>query len=94
MVPGILDAITMTLSIPVSVMLYRDLVERYETRDVSILKYLLKRLIGSYTKEFSINKLYNDLKSNGFSIGKDTLYQMVDEIFAALPANSPPLCPS
>ena len=65
-----------------NVMLYRDLVERYEIRDVSILKYLLKRLIGSYTKEFSINKLYNDLKSRGFAIGKDTLYQMIDEIFS------------
>ena len=65
-----------------NVMLYRDLVERYEIRDVAILKYLLKRLIGSFTKEFSVNKLYNDLKSRGFSIGKDSLYRMVDEIFS------------
>lgn len=65
-----------------NVMLYRDLVERYEIRDVAILKYLLKRLIGSFTKEFSVNKLYNDLKSKGFSIGKDTLYRMMEEIFA------------
>jgi uncharacterized protein len=65
-----------------NVMLYRDLVERYEIRDVSILKYLLKRLIGSFTKEFSVNKLYNDLKSRGFSIGKDTIYRMMEEIFA------------
>ena len=65
-----------------NVMLYRDLVERYEIRDVSILKYLLKRLIGSFTKEFSVNKLYKDLKSRGFSIGKDALYRMMEEIFA------------
>ena len=65
-----------------NVMLYRDLVERYEIRDVAILKYLLKRLIGSFTKEFSVNKLYNDLKSRGFSIGKDSLYRMTDEIFS------------
>jgi predicted AAA+ superfamily ATPase len=65
-----------------NVMLYRDLVERYEIRDVVILKYLLKRLIGSFTKEFSVNKLYNDLKSRGFSIGKDTLYRMMEGIFA------------
>jgi len=64
-----------------NVMLYRDLVERYEIRDVAILKYLLKRLIGSFTKEFSVNKLYNDLKSKGFSVGKDSLYRMMDEIF-------------
>jgi predicted AAA+ superfamily ATPase len=65
-----------------NVMLYRDLVERHEIRDVAILKYLLKRLIGSFTKEFSVNKLYNDLKSRGFSIGKDTLYRRMEEIFA------------
>ncbi len=65
-----------------NVMLYRDLVERYEIKDVAILKYHLKRLIGSFTKEFSVNKLYNDLKSRGFSIGKDTLYRMMEEIFA------------
>jgi uncharacterized protein len=65
-----------------NVMLYRDLVERYEIRDVAILKYLLKRLIGSFTKEFSVNKLYNDLKSRGFSIGKDSLYRMMEEIFS------------
>jgi predicted AAA+ superfamily ATPase len=58
------------------------MVERYEIRDIAILKYLLKRLIGSFTKEFSVNKLYNDLKSRGFSIGKDTLYRMMEEIFA------------
>jgi predicted AAA+ superfamily ATPase len=65
-----------------NVMLYRDLVERYEIKDISVLKYLLKRLIGSFTKEFSVNKLYNELKSRSFSIGKDAIYRMMDAIFA------------
>ena len=64
------------------VMLFRDLVERYHVSDPSLLKFLIKRLIGSFTKEFSINKLYNDFKSRGFSIGKESLYRMMDEIFA------------
>ncbi|VBB43696.1 ATPase [uncultured Desulfatiglans sp.] len=64
-----------------NVTLYRDLVERFAIRDTAILKYVLKRLVGSFTKEFSVNKLYNDLKSRGFSIGKDSLYRMADEIF-------------
>lgn len=63
-------------------MLYRDLVERYRIRDTAIVKYLLKRLVVSFTKEFSVNKLYNELKSKGFSIGKETLYKMIDEIFS------------
>lgn len=65
-----------------NVMLYRDLVERYRIRDTAVVKYLLKRLVASFTKEFSVNKLYNELKSKNFSIGKDTLYKMVDEIFS------------
>jgi len=63
-------------------MLYRDLMERYEIRDLSILKYLIKRLIASFTKEFSVNKLYNDLKSRGIRIGKNSIYRLMDQIFS------------
>ena len=65
-----------------NVMIYRDLTERYGTRDVSILKYLIKRLISSFTKEFSVNKLYNDLKSRGLSISKNHIYKTVEQIFS------------
>ena len=65
-----------------NVMIYRDLVERYTIGDVSLLKYVMKRLISSLTKEFSINKIYNELKSRGLSISKDSLYKLVDEIFS------------
>ena len=65
-----------------NVMLYRDLVDRYEIRDAGILKYLIKRLISSFTREFSVNKLYNDVKSRGLKIGKDAIYQMIDQIFS------------
>ena len=60
-----------------NVMLYRDLLERYSIKDVSILKYLMKRLIASFTKEFSVNKLYNELRSRGISISKDRIYRVV-----------------
>ena len=65
-----------------NVMLYRDLMDRYGIRDVSILKYIIKSLIGSFTKEFSVNKLYNDLKSRGIKIGKDSIYQLMDQVFS------------
>ncbi|MFP4388548.1 MAG: ATP-binding protein [Desulfococcaceae bacterium] len=64
------------------VMIYRDLVERYAIRDVSVLKYLLKRMIAAFTREFSINRLFNDLKSRGFAIGKDHLYALADQVFS------------
>jgi uncharacterized protein len=65
-----------------NVMIYRDLLERYGIKDVSTLKYLIKRLIASFTKEFSINKLYNNLKSRGLSISKNRIYNLVDQIFS------------
>ena len=65
-----------------NVMIYRDLVERYCIKDVSILKYLIKRLISSFTKEFSVNKLYNELKSKNFSISKNSIYELVEQIFS------------
>lgn len=65
-----------------NVMLYRDLLERYMIKDASILKYLMKRLISSFTKEFSVNKLYNELRSRGISISKDRIYRIVDQIFS------------
>jgi len=65
-----------------SVMLYRDLLDRYAVRDSSVVKYLLKRLIASFTKEFSVNKIYNDLKSRGIKTSKDSIYRLIDQIFS------------
>lgn len=66
-----------------NVMLYRDLLDRYEIRDAFVLKYLIKRLIASFTKEFSVNKFYNDLKSRGVKISKNSIYRLIEQIFSA-----------
>ena len=57
-----------------NVMLLRDLVERYNVSQVSVLKYFCKRVVGASAGEFSVNKIYNDLKSQGYSVSKDSLY--------------------
>jgi len=49
----------------------RDIVERYEVKNEEPLKALIKLLLDS--KEYSINKSYNNLKSLGYEIGKPTL---------------------
>ncbi|MCP4148646.1 MAG: ATP-binding protein [bacterium] len=61
-------------------MLFRDLIERYEIKQVHVLKYLLKRLMASLTKDFSINKIYNELKSQGLKAGKGLLYELLEGI--------------
>lgn len=44
------------------------------------LKFFLKRIIATATKQISINKIYNELKSNGIKIGKNTLYDFLDYV--------------
>ena len=57
-----------------NVMVLRDLIERYHITNSSTLKYFCKRVIGASAGEFSVNKIYNELKSQGYQVGKDTLY--------------------
>lgn len=70
-----------------SVLLYKDLAERYSITNTIALKFFLKRIIASSTKQISINKIYNELKSSGIKIGKNTLYdflEYVQNIYLAL----------
>ena len=61
-----------------NVMIYRDLVERYEIKNLPALKFFLKRIVSSATKQLSVNKIYNELKSSGFRIGKNQLYDFLE----------------
>lgn len=61
-----------------NVMIYRDLLERYEIKNIPALKFFLKRLISSATKQVSVNNIYNELKSSGFKIGKNQLYDNLE----------------
>ncbi len=63
-----------------SVMLYKDLVQRYKITNIVALKFFLKRILSSTTKQISINKIFNELKSSGIKIGKNTLYDFLDYV--------------
>lgn len=61
------------------VMLYKDLIERYEIKNVAAVRYFIKRIMTNLTKPTSINRIYNELKSQGVSIGKNTLYELIEQ---------------
>lgn len=61
------------------VMLYKDLVERYEIKNPKPVRYFIKRVMSNLTKPTSINRIYNELKSQGVSIGKNTLYDLITQ---------------
>jgi len=50
------------------VVLYKDLLERYSISNEFVIKFLFKKLILSNTKEFSVNKTFNELKSQGIKV--------------------------
>lgn len=67
-----------------NVMVFRDIIERYHISQAAILKYFCKRVIGNSAGEFSVNKIYNELKSQGYKVGKDTVYDYqgyVDSVY-------------
>lgn len=64
--------------------IFKDLVERYEIRNYAFIKYLLKTLLMQSGKSFSVNKFFNDLKSQGMQISKNTLHNyiaMIEDVF-------------
>lgn len=58
--------------------LYKDLIEQYGIKNQYLLKYLLKHFMTNTSTMMSINKLYNDLKSQGLSLSKDSLYEYIE----------------
>lgn len=56
------------------ILIYKDLLERYKIENEFVVRYLIKRLVSSNTKQININKIYNDLKSLGIKVGKTSLY--------------------
>jgi predicted AAA+ superfamily ATPase len=61
-------------------MIFKDLVERYDFKQVHVLKFFLKRLFASITKDISVNKIYNELKSQGIKTGKNLLYEFLEAV--------------
>jgi len=62
------------------ILLYKDLMERYSIENEYVIKYLLKVLLLSNTKEISVNKIFNELKSKNIEVSKNTLYNYLEYI--------------
>jgi uncharacterized protein len=60
------------------VVVLRDLVERHRISNVVALRYLIRHLMNSPAGLFSVQKFYNDLKSQGIACGKNTLHEFFD----------------
>lgn len=58
------------------VMTYRDLVERYQFTNLTVIKYFLKRIAATTGSYLSLNKIYNELRSLNYKLDKNFLYEL------------------
>jgi len=58
--------------------IYKDVVERYNIKNQALLKHLIKYMFVNMGTLVSINKLYNEYKSQGYKVSKDALYDYID----------------
>lgn len=75
----------------VSVVLFRDIVERYKITNISLIRYLIKTLLKNVGSPFSVHKFYNDLRSQAFAVSKTTIHEYLEYIADAYLAFAVPL---
>lgn len=69
-----------TLQSYLDVMIFRDIIERYNISNPLALKYLIKKSIANIGNYLSVNKLFNELKSAGIKVSKDSIYMFLNYI--------------
>jgi len=72
-------------------LLYKDLIERYDIRNHSLMKYFLKFILSNNANPFSVNKVFGDIKSQGYKVSKDTLHNYLAYLIDAFFVNVVPI---
>ncbi len=80
-----------TLQDYVDLIIYKDLIERYKIGNHYVMKYLVKYCFSNISTLFSPNKLFNDMKSLGIQLSKNTLYEYMSYLEDAFAVFSVPM---
>ncbi len=64
----------------VDLVLLRDVIERHSISRPAALRQMTRHLLATPAGLFSVNRLYNDFKSRGLRVSKDTLYENFDHL--------------
>jgi len=64
----------------VDIAMLRDVVERHAVSNVAGLRWMVRHLLGNAAGLFSVEKFYAALKSQGLSISKDTVHQLLSHL--------------
>lgn len=64
----------------IDLIIYRDIVERYKVTNIAMLKHLIKFCLNNAAGLVSYNKLYNDLRSQGLVVARNTVYEYMNHL--------------
>ena len=70
---------------------YKDVIERYNIKNHALLKHLIKYMFVNMGTLISVSKLYNEYKSLGFKLSKDTLFEYISHLQDAYAVFMPPI---
>ena len=71
--------------------LFRDVVERYQVSQVAALRWLTRHCLRNPAGTFSANRLYNDLKAQGYAISKDAVHELLGYLVDAFLISTVPV---
>ncbi len=69
------DLLLRTLKEYLDLVIYKNMVERHRITNLFVVRYLMNHLVRNLSNLMSPGKLYNDLKSQGLKISKNTVYE-------------------
>lgn len=58
--------------------LYRDIIDIYQPASYGYLRYLFHRIANNTGKTLALTKIFNELKSRGYSVSRNSLYEMAN----------------
>jgi len=68
----------------INLVIFRDIIERYKIKDTGLIKMFVRFAISSFSKEFSIHKIYRTFKSMNLKVSKKTLYRYANMLKDAM----------
>ena len=63
-----------------SLMLYRDILERYAVRNEKLMRELLRHAFRNTASLLNVSKLHRDLASQGYQVSKNTLFEYLGHL--------------
>jgi predicted AAA+ superfamily ATPase len=75
----------------VDTVLFRDVVERHEVRQVAALRWIVRHCLRNPAGSFSGHRLFQDLKSQGHALAKEAVHTMLGHLMDAFLLSAVPL---